>query len=209
MSRTRSGNETKDGILEQEVLSEEEKTRFARAIRFAVEAHEGQLRKGTNQPYVVHPLEAGALLAHYYPERSALVEAGFLHDTVEDTRTSRRQLAELFGEETARLVDAVTKRWYRTPWKIDTRDRDMARLKAADCVSNLRATIVDLRTHGAAVWRRFNTSESFKRDYYRRLTRSISEALPGEPLAARLSELNALLEAERPDERPDERGRPT
>ncbi len=185
-----------DELLAPEILSESERSRFGRAIAFAEMAHRGQLRKGGQRPYLVHPLEAGALLAHNYPEREALINAGFLHDTLEDTNTRRKQLAELFGEETARLVDAVTKRWYRVPWSLDTADPDVVRLKAADCVSNIRDTIVDLREHGPVVWRRFRTSEASKRDYYRRLSRAIGEAIPGEPLAVRLVALNGLLEAE-------------
>jgi hypothetical protein len=184
--------------LDPEILTAADRERFARAIEFAERAHRGQLRKGTNQPYAVHPLEVGALLAHGYPDRPDLVTAGFLHDTVEDTEVSREDLARLFGDEVARLVDAVTKRWYRAPWSLDTGDRDVVRLKAADCASNIRATVVDLRAHGPVVWHRFRGGERAKRDYYRKLTRSIGQVIADEPLALRLTELNDLLEAERP-----------
>jgi (p)ppGpp synthase/HD superfamily hydrolase len=187
--------------LDPEPLTDEDRNRFAAAIAFAERAHRGQLRKGTTQPYAVHPLEVGALLAHLYPARPALVSAGFLHDTIEDTRVRREELAELFGAETARLVVAVTKRWYRAPWSLDTGDADVVRLKAADCVSNIRATVVGLREQGPSIWRRFSGGEKVKRDYYRRLTWAIGEAIPGEPLARRLVELNGLLEAERPPRR--------
>ena len=128
-----------------EALTDSDRALFARAIAFAEAAHDGQLRKGTAQPYAVHPLEVGALLAHHYPDRPALATAGFLHDTIEDTHVRRAELAEHFGAETARLVMAVTKRWYKAPWSLDTGDADVVRLKAADCVSNIRATVVDLR----------------------------------------------------------------
>jgi hypothetical protein len=185
-------------LLEPESLSAAERARYADAIAFAEEAHRGQKRKGSDLPYVVHPLEAAALLAHRYPEREALVVAGILHDTLEDTRTSRRQLADRFGRETARLVDSVTRRWWQAPWRLDVGDRDVVRLKAADCVSNVRSTIVDLRAEGPTVWRRFKGGERAKRDYYRRLVPAIAAAIPGEPLAALLVELAGMLEAERP-----------
>jgi (p)ppGpp synthase/HD superfamily hydrolase len=184
--------------LAPESLTPEDRRSYAAAIAFADERHAGQLRKGTTEPYVVHPLEAAALLARYYPERRALVTAGFLHDTLEDTRTTSRELSDRFGPETARLVVAVTRRWWHAPWRLDVRDPDVVRLKAADCVSNIRATIVDLHRDGPSTWRRFAGGERAKRDYYRRLARAISAAIPGEPLAARLSELEAMLEAERP-----------
>jgi len=184
-------------ILEADALSPADEATYAEAIAFARERHEGQLRKGSTAPYLVHPLETGALLARYWPDRSALVTAGFLHDTLEDTRTSREELAERFGEEVARLVVAVTRRWWRAPWSLDVRDPDVVRLKAADCASNIRATVVDLRRDGPGVWRRFGGGERAKRDYYRRLTRAIGETLPNEPLTLRLMELARLLEAER------------
>ena len=187
-----------DPILEPEALTDSDRALFAEAIAFAEAAHDGQLRKGTAQPYAVHPLEVGALLAHHYPDRPALATAGFLHDTIEDTHVRRAELTEHFGAETARLVVAVTRRWYKSPWSLDTGDADVVRLKAADCVGNIRATIVDLRGHGPAVWDRFSGGEKVKRDYYRKLTRSIGRAIPGEPLARRLITLNDLLEAERP-----------
>jgi (p)ppGpp synthase/HD superfamily hydrolase len=185
-------------ILESEALSPVDGATYAEAIAFARERHDGQVRKGSTTPYVVHPLEAGALLAHYYPDRSSLVTAGFLHDTIEDTRTSRDELAERFGEEVARLVVAVTNRWWKAPWSMDARDPDTVRLKAADCASNIRATVVDLRREGPVVWRRFRGGERAKRDYYRRLTGQIGDALPNEPLTLRLMELARFLDAECP-----------
>jgi (p)ppGpp synthase/HD superfamily hydrolase len=184
--------------LAPESLSAEDRLRYGPAIAFAEERHSGQLRKGTREPYVVHPIEVGALLARYYPDRPALVTAGFLHDTLEDTCTARVELRDFFGAETAALVAGVTKKPWHNPLKLDTRDPDVVRLKAADCVSNIRATIVDLRRDGPSTWRRFKGGERTKRDYYRRLTRTICGAIPGEPLALRLAELNAALEAERP-----------
>jgi hypothetical protein len=184
--------------LDPEDLTAEDRTRFADAIAFAERAHRGQLRKGTAKPYAIHPLEVGALLAHCYPDRPILAIAGFLHDTIEDTRVRREELADLFGAEAAGLVVAVTKRWYKVPWSLDAGYTDAVRLKAADCVSNIRATVVDLRDHGPVVWRRFSGGERAKRDYYRRLAHVIGDAIPAEPLARRLIELNDLLEAERP-----------
>jgi (p)ppGpp synthase/HD superfamily hydrolase len=183
-------------ILEAEALSPADEATYAEAIAFARERHDGQLRRGSAAPYLVHPIETGALLARYCPDRPGLVTAGFLHDTLEDTRTSREELVATFGEEVTGLVVAVTRRWWQAPWSLDVRDPDVVRLKAADCASNIRATVVDLRREGPAVWRRFRGGERAKRDYYRRVTRTIGEALPNEPLTLRLLELARLLEAE-------------
>lgn len=196
--RQRPQNDDVFDSLEPEVLSAADAAAFAEAIAFARLRHAGQLRKGTTIPYVVHPLEVAALLARYYPERPALVTAGFLHDTLEDTRTTRAELSACFGPEVARLVVAVTKRLWQAPWALDVRDPDVVRLKAADCTSNLRATIADLRRDGPATWRRFRGGERAKRTYYERLARRIEAAIPEEPLAVRLATLARLLDEIRP-----------
>ena len=182
-------------LLTPAALSPEQEAAYSTAIAFASERHAGQLRKGSRTPFVVHPREAAALLAACYPDRSFLVTSGFLHDVLEDTRTRREELEERFGPEVARLVVAVTKRWWQVPWRLDVDDPDVVRLKAADCASNIRQTIVDLRQEGPGVWRRFKGGERTKRDYYRRLTARIGGCLPDEPLVRRLLELEVLLES--------------
>jgi (p)ppGpp synthase/HD superfamily hydrolase len=59
--------------------------RFDEALLFASRAHNGQVRKGTNVPYVAHVLSVAALvLEHGGSEDQAI--AALLHDTVEDCR---------------------------------------------------------------------------------------------------------------------------
>ena len=56
-----------------------------KSIEFAAKAHAGQYRKGTQIPYMIHPLGVAKILIQYdYPEH--IVIAGVLHDTIEDTR---------------------------------------------------------------------------------------------------------------------------
>ena len=69
---------------------------YARAPRFALEAHGAQKRKGSPVPYITHPVAVSAMLAQYeYPQD--LVTAGLLHDTIEDAGVSFHTVAELFG----------------------------------------------------------------------------------------------------------------
>jgi guanosine-3',5'-bis(diphosphate) 3'-pyrophosphohydrolase len=66
------------------------------ALEFALERHAGQLRDGDHAPFVLHPLEVGALLsAAGYPEY--VVATGVLHDVLEDTDTDAAELEILFG----------------------------------------------------------------------------------------------------------------
>lgn len=80
------------------------------AAAFAAEKHKRQRRKNANgTPYINHPLAAADLLAREAGVDDAVVLAGaILHDTVEDTQTTRDELERLFGEEVAGVVMEVT-----------------------------------------------------------------------------------------------------
>ena len=53
-----------------------------RAIAFATKAHDGQLRKGTMRPYILHPLEVGVIVARMTEDEEG-ISAAILHDTKE------------------------------------------------------------------------------------------------------------------------------
>lgn len=79
-----------------------------KAYDFAYEHHKGQFRK-SGEPYVIHVIQVASTLAlmHCGPKTIA---AGLLHDTVEDCQgVTTDTITELFGQEIATLVDAVTK----------------------------------------------------------------------------------------------------
>lgn len=79
-----------------------------KAYDFAYEHHKGQFRK-SGEPYVIHVIQVTNTLAlmHCGPKTIA---AGLLHDTVEDCQgVTTDTITELFGQEIATLVDAVTK----------------------------------------------------------------------------------------------------
>ena len=82
------------------------------AADFAARRHSGMARKGRgNEPYVNHLAEVANLLAIATDGTDAeLVAAGWLHDTIEDTETTREGLAQMFGERVAALVVEVTGR---------------------------------------------------------------------------------------------------
>ncbi|UYW29427.1 HD domain-containing protein [Methylorubrum extorquens] len=82
----------------------------SRAADFAARRHADQQRKGAaREPYVNHLAEVASLLAETMGEPdAALVAAGWLHDTLEDTQTDREELERLFGPRVASLVAEVT-----------------------------------------------------------------------------------------------------
>ena len=77
-----------------------------KAIAFATKAHEGQLRKGTNLPYILHPMEVGMIVSRMTDDNE-VIAAAVLHDTVEDCDgVSLEMIREEFGEKVARIVTA-------------------------------------------------------------------------------------------------------
>ncbi len=78
-----------------------------RAYRVAAEAHHGQMRH-SGKPYITHCLEVAGILAEMRAP-AEVIAAGLLHDTVEDTKVTLRDLRTDFGDTVANLVDGVTK----------------------------------------------------------------------------------------------------
>ena len=77
------------------------------AYKFADEAHAGVKRK-SGEPYIVHPLAVAEILMENNMDYASIM-AGLLHDVVEDTRFTRDDIKNMFGETVAKLVDGVTK----------------------------------------------------------------------------------------------------
>jgi (p)ppGpp synthase/HD superfamily hydrolase len=125
---------------------------IAESADFAARRHNGMARKGRgNEPYINHLAEVANLLALVTDgEDAELVAAGWLHDTVEDTETTREELTQKFGERVAALVVEVTddmslSKQQRQQKQIEGAPRKSpgAKLiKIADKISNIRARIV-------------------------------------------------------------------
>ena len=78
-----------------------------KAYEFADELHSGQIRQ-SGEPYITHPLSVAFILSEMHADRDTIC-AALLHDTLEDTDTTKEEIAELFNKEIANLVDGVTK----------------------------------------------------------------------------------------------------
>ncbi len=106
-----------------------------KAYDFASEAHKGQKRL-SGEPYIIHPLQVAILLAKLNLDTTTIA-AALLHDVIEDTKISIDKLRTEFNEETALLVDGVTKISYL---KKKTKDNEINNLRKM-----LLATINDVR----------------------------------------------------------------
>lgn len=81
-----------------------------RAVEFAAHKHQAQRRKGaTRRPYVGHCVEVARMIAEIAKsDDSTILAAAILHDTLEDTETTRAEIVEIFGERVADFVAQVT-----------------------------------------------------------------------------------------------------
>lgn len=78
-----------------------------RAFKYAEHAHREQFRK-SGEPYIIHPIQVAGILVDLEMD-PATIAAGFLHDVVEDTEITLKDIEENFSPEVAMLVDGVTK----------------------------------------------------------------------------------------------------
>jgi len=78
-----------------------------KAYVYAMKAH-GQQTRASGDPYFSHPLEVAAILTELKLD-DATIAAALLHDTIEDTGTTRDEIDDLFGAEIGSLVDGLTK----------------------------------------------------------------------------------------------------
>ena len=78
-----------------------------KAYDYGLKMHEGQLRH-SGEPYFTHPVAVAAILTEQRLDDATIVTA-LLHDTIEDTKSTYTEVARMFGDEVAKLVDGVTK----------------------------------------------------------------------------------------------------
>lgn len=161
-----------------------------RAIRFAVDAHAGTERRGKGFPYIVHPLEAMAIVATMTPDQELLAAAA-LHDTVEDTDITIDAIRKEFGDRVAALVEAESDKFItglseEASWRmrkqaaidrIAAAPREARMVALGDKLSNMRAIARDYRVQGDSLWSLFHApgGKSDHEWHYRGLAASLSE----------------------------------
>ena len=78
------------------------------AIDFAEHMHKGQIRKGDQKPYVVHPKAVYSILKSFKIKDKVLLIAAWLHDTIEDTTATYNVIKKKFNKEVANLVKELS-----------------------------------------------------------------------------------------------------
>jgi (p)ppGpp synthase/HD superfamily hydrolase len=168
--------------------------RYLRAFQMAYEAHKGKCRKGTDIPYIIHPIDVASILMRENASED-LVIAGLLHDVVEDTKVTLEEVKREFGNVVSGLVEGATepeKRNKKTrleekeSWRerkeqaisrTRSANRELKLLECADKLANFRDIMRDYSKVGNGLWSRFNAGSEDQRWYYE----SMVEALGAGP----------------------------
>ena len=156
-------------------------TKIENAVLFATKAHAGQLRKGSEKPYILHPMEAMAIVTKYTDDED-VIAAAVLHDTVEDTTVTLERLEKEFSPRVAALVASVTEdkkkdlpaesTWLERKQEailhLETASHETKLLCLADKYSNLRDMYDDIEDFGSEYWQLFNQKDGRMHAWYYR-----------------------------------------
>ena len=156
------------------------------ALNFAARAHDGQRRKSTDVPYLVHPVGVMLVLIECDETEPELLAAALLHDTIEDTKVTLDQLHATFGERVAMIVEGCSEPDKKDTWEhrkehtiayLRTAPREIALVSAADKLHNVRSMIADYATLGDKLWTRFKRGRDSTAWYHRSVAASLSEGV--------------------------------
>lgn len=150
-----------------------------KAIKFATDAHSGMVRKGGISPYILHPLEAGAI-AGTMTDDLEVIAAAVLHDVVEDTPITIEQIISEFGERIGKLVASESEdKMEHLPKDLSWKTRKQATIShlehaskeeqilvLADKLSNIRSFYRDYSKNGESFWQRFNMKDKSQHEWY-------------------------------------------
>lgn len=144
------------------------------AIAFASRAHEGQFRKGTKRPYIVHPVEVAEIVGTMTAD-DEIICAAILHDTIEDCAgVTEEILKKEFGERVASIV-AQESEDKSLSWEerkgATIRHLGMAPFPVkliglADKLSNMRDIDRDYPVLGDELWKRFRMQSKAAMGWY-------------------------------------------
>lgn len=160
--------------------------RFVDALAYAIDAHGGQRRKGTDIPYTAHLLAVSALVLEYGGDEDLAI-AALLHDVVEDCGAEHQgPIGARWGQRVLSVVlacsDSVESaaKDAKAPWR-ERKERYLLRLPEAsddallvsccDKIHNASSVLRDHHEHGPSLWSRFSGRRDGTLWYYRALSR--------------------------------------
>ncbi len=175
-------------------------TLIEKAIAFATQAHEGQVRKGTTRPFIMHPLEVGNIVATM-TEDEEVICAAILHDTIEDCEGITEEiLCKEFTPRIASLVEQESedksKGWMErkthTISHLRIAPKEVQMIGLADKLSNMRDIDRDYKECGERLWNRFRMKDKHVIAWYYKSVRDSLKTSMAETEAYR--EYTALID---------------
>lgn len=134
---------------------------IAHAATFAAELHQGQHRKGSGAPYIVHPRGVFKILRTLGIKSKEILAAAYLHDTVEDTSATYNKIKKEFGKGVAdlvrelssdkKLIGKIGKDEYLTNKMIKMSNSALI-LKLADRLQNLSDIMTSSKGFAEKMW---------------------------------------------------------
>lgn len=172
--------------------------RYDAALALAARTHRNQTRKGSDVPYIVHPVHVSVILMRHGFEEDVLV-AGLLHDTVEDQDLPPADIEAQFGPVVAEMVAALTE-WKKEagvprPWEARKRESlhqlrraslGAVAVKAADALHTTRSLIAGLGREGPGLWQHLSRGSEQQLWYYDSVAEIVRERLGESSLADEL-----------------------
>ena len=160
------------------------------AICYAGKRHAGQVRKCTQLPYLVHPMEVMAILIENGCPEEAVI-AGILHDVIEDTCDNndtirgivREEIRARFGDAVLAIVNAESedksKSWRErkeaTVFALAEESVEVQLVCCADKLSNVLSIKADREKSGERVFSRFNAPKDELSWYYRSIAENLTK----------------------------------
>lgn len=150
------------------------------AIIFATNCHEGQFRKLTRIPYILHPLEVSTIISSFTTDEDVII-AGLLHDVIEECEVDPKEIKDRFGVRVSSLVQSETEDKLSDKPKADTwldrkkeslvmleytKDIAVKMLWLGDKLSNIRSFYREYLKKGDNVWLELHQKDKNMQKWY-------------------------------------------
>jgi len=181
------------------------------ALALAIEAHQNQIRKSTQIPYISHPLAVASIALEFGASEDQAI-AALLHDAIEDGGIKYANIIKAqFGDHVHDLVQGCTDgtpdhSGQKAPWierktaylnHLQEASDEVLLVSCSDKLHNARAIVSDLINEGPSVFERFSSTPEQTLWYYRQLANVFTnrKTPPAKALESAVSQMEALSQS--------------
>jgi len=158
--------------------------RLVKAINYAAQHHNGDFRKGTDIPYITHPMGAMSVLMMNGIRDEDVLVAAIFHDLVEDTDVDLKMIEDKFGKEVAQMVNNASepdkswtweKRKEHTINNLEKLSYKSKLVSLGDKFHNLLSIKLDQDVIGDEVFDRFDADKEMVAWYYKKIEEKLGK----------------------------------